>query len=178
MEPEKAFSAESVKQLADILKRHGLTRIEYEGADARIVLEKEPPHLSPPAPAFANAVMAIPAGAPPTALVGAGGATDAIAKTGTAASAGAVASADVDLSASSITVVRAPLVGMAYRSKEPGAAPFVNVGDTVERGTVVCLIEAMKMFNEIKAPCDGTVQAVHYEDGALVEHGAPLISLA
>ena len=73
--------------------------------------------------------------------------------------------------------VTAPLVGIAYRSKEPGAPPFVNQGDTVQEGTVLCLIEAMKMFNEVKAPCAGTVATIHFKDADLVEHGAPLLSL-
>ena len=74
-------------------------------------------------------------------------------------------------------MISAPLVGIAYRAKEPGATPFVTVGDTVEEGAVLCLIEAMKMFNEIKAPAAGTVTGIHFEDAKLVEYGAPLISL-
>lgn len=74
--------------------------------------------------------------------------------------------------------VMAPLVGIAYRSAEPGTPPLVSVGDTVQEGDVLCLIEAMKMFNEIKAPCSGTVSGIHFTDADLVEHGALLFSLS
>ena len=76
-----------------------------------------------------------------------------------------------------VTIVRTPLVGIAYGSREPGAAPFVTVGSQVSEGDVLCLVEAMKMFNEITAPVAGTVTAIHFQDGCLVEYGSALISI-
>jgi acetyl-CoA carboxylase biotin carboxyl carrier protein len=76
-----------------------------------------------------------------------------------------------------VHLVKAPLLGVAYRSREPGAAPFVEVGDTVEQGATLCLVEAMKMFNEIVSPVSGIISEIHVVDGELVEHGAPLFSL-
>jgi len=70
--------------------------------------------------------------------------------------------------------VRAPLVGTFYSRPEPTAPSFVRVGDRVTPDTVVCLIEAMKIFNEIKAGVHGIVHAVLAEDGQLVEYGQPL----
>lgn len=72
-------------------------------------------------------------------------------------------------------VVTSPMVGVAYLAAEPGAAPFVNVGDTVTSGQVVFLIEAMKVFNQIKAPQAGKVTKIFVEAGAPVEFGEPLL---
>ena len=73
------------------------------------------------------------------------------------------------------TTVTAPLVGVAYRSREPGAPPLAEVGSTVKKGDAVCIIEAMKMFSDIPAPCDGTVLEILFDDGELAEFGAPLL---
>lgn len=72
-------------------------------------------------------------------------------------------------------VVTSPMVGVAYTSAEPGAAPFINVGDTVTSGQVVMLIEAMKVFNQIKAPKGGVVKKIIVESGSPVEFGEPLL---
>lgn len=72
-------------------------------------------------------------------------------------------------------VVTSPMVGVAYLAAEPGAAPFVSVGDTVKSGQVVFLIEAMKVFNQIKAPQGGKVTKIFVEAGAPVEFGEPLL---
>lgn len=72
-------------------------------------------------------------------------------------------------------VVTSPMVGVAYTAAEPGAAAFVNVGDTVTEGQVVLLIEAMKVFNQIKAPRSGTVKNILVESGSPVEFGEPLL---
>ena len=73
------------------------------------------------------------------------------------------------------SVITAPLVGTYYASPSPGAAPFVSVGDQVKKGQTVCLMEAMKMMNEVTAPCDCVIEALLQEDGALVSFGAPLL---
>lgn len=72
-------------------------------------------------------------------------------------------------------VVTSPMVGVAYTAAEPGAAAFVNVGDHVSEGQVVLLIEAMKVFNQIKAPRGGTVKNILVESGSPVEFGEPLL---
>jgi len=72
-------------------------------------------------------------------------------------------------------VVTSPMVGVAYTSAEPGAAAFISVGDTVTEGQVVLLIEAMKVFNQIKSPRSGTVKNIFIEAGSPVEFGEPLL---
>ena len=72
-------------------------------------------------------------------------------------------------------VVTSPMVGVAYTAAEPGADPFINVGDIVTSGQVVMLIEAMKVFNQIKAPQGGKVTKILVESGSPVEFGEPLL---
>jgi acetyl-CoA carboxylase biotin carboxyl carrier protein len=74
-------------------------------------------------------------------------------------------------------VVTAPMVGTFYRGPGPEAAPFVELGAIVEAGQVLCVIEAMKMVNEIAAELRGAVRRILVEDGAAVEYGAPLFVL-
>ncbi len=75
------------------------------------------------------------------------------------------------------TVVEAPVVGTFYRAGAPDAAPFVEVGDRVEPGDVLCVIEAMKLMNDIKAEFAGEVVEVLAEDGQAVEYGQALLTL-
>ena len=73
--------------------------------------------------------------------------------------------------------VRAPLIGVFYRSAAPDAPPFVEIGDVVREGDTVCIVEAMKVFNEIKAEWNGRVIAIPAETGQLVQTGDPLVVL-
>ena len=73
--------------------------------------------------------------------------------------------------------IHSPMVGTFYRSSGPGEKSFVNVGDSVDENTTVCIIEAMKVMNEIKAECRGTVARVLAEDGKPVQYGQPLFQL-
>lgn len=75
-------------------------------------------------------------------------------------------------------VVRSPMVGTFYRSSKPDAAPFAEVGQQVRKGQVLCIVEAMKLMNEIESDVAGTVLAVLAEDGAPVEYDQPLFKIA
>jgi acetyl-CoA carboxylase biotin carboxyl carrier protein len=74
-------------------------------------------------------------------------------------------------------VIRSPMVGTFYRSSAPGAKVFVDVGQAVKAGETLCIIEAMKLLNEIEADQDGTVKAILVENGQPVEYGEPLFIL-
>lgn len=76
------------------------------------------------------------------------------------------------------TVVTAPMVGVFYRRESAEAAVFVEIGQQVKKGDVLCIIEAMKMMNNVEAPCSGVVQAIRVEDGQPVEYDQPLFTLA
>ena len=79
---------------------------------------------------------------------------------------------DVDLA-----IVKSPIVGTFYRSTEPGAKPFVDVGQVVRQDEVLCIIEAMKLMNEIKAECDGEIVKVYVENGHAVQYGERLFAI-
>ena len=68
------------------------------------------------------------------------------------------------------TAVKSPIVGVFYSASSPESEPYVTVGKNVKKGDIVCIIEAMKVMNEIKAPCDGTVTSILVENEALVEY--------
>ena len=74
-------------------------------------------------------------------------------------------------------IVKSPMVGTFYRSASPGAAPFVEIGDAIEQGDRLCIVEAMKLMNEIEADASGTIKAILAENGQAVEFGQPLFVL-
>jgi acetyl-CoA carboxylase biotin carboxyl carrier protein len=73
--------------------------------------------------------------------------------------------------------VESPMVGIFYRASNPGAPPFVEVGDTVVPGQTLCVLEAMKLFNELKSETAGTVRAIHVENAQAVEYGQLLFEI-
>ena len=75
-------------------------------------------------------------------------------------------------------VIKSPMVGTFYRSSAPGAKPFAEVGQVVKAGETVCIIEAMKLLNEIESDQDGTIREILVENGEPVEYGQPLFLLA
>jgi acetyl-CoA carboxylase biotin carboxyl carrier protein len=79
---------------------------------------------------------------------------------------------DVDLA-----IVKSPIVGTFYRSTEPGAKPFVETGQMVKKGQPLCIIEAMKLMNEINAECDGEIVRVYVENGNAVQYGERLFAI-
>jgi acetyl-CoA carboxylase biotin carboxyl carrier protein len=139
---------DAIRALAAILIETGLTEIEIAEKDARIRVVRAA------APALVEAPVARPvATAPPAAAPAAAGEPEAP-HPGT---------------------ITSPMVGVAYLSPEPGAAPFVTVGQAVTAGQTLLLIEAMKTFNQIKAPKAGTVSRILVAAGSPVEFGEPLM---
>jgi acetyl-CoA carboxylase biotin carboxyl carrier protein len=84
----------------------------------------------------------------------------------------APANEDIDLA-----IVKSPIVGTFYRQSEPGAKPFADVGQAVKKGQVLCIIEAMKLMNEINAECDGEIVKVYVENGQAVQYGERLFDI-
>ncbi|MBB5694508.1 acetyl-CoA carboxylase biotin carboxyl carrier protein [Muricoccus pecuniae] len=150
-----SFDPDAIRALAKILRETDLTEIELVENESRIRVARSMPAqqvvqaVSAPAPV---APAAVPAAAAPAAPA----ASDEV----TAATPGAVTS---------------PMVGVAYLSPEPGAAPFITIGGRVAQGQTVLLIEAMKTFNQIKAPKAGTVTRILVDSGMPVEFGEPLL---
>ncbi|NKE46591.1 acetyl-CoA carboxylase biotin carboxyl carrier protein [Roseomonas frigidaquae] len=145
------FDAAAIRELAKILRETDLTEIELVEKDSRIRVARQ---------ITVTQVAHIPAaGAPATA-------------------APAVAAAAVAEPVSDAThpgLIASPMVGVAYLSPEPGAAAFVTVGAKVSQGQTLMLIEAMKTFNQIRAPRAGTVTRILVEGGSPVEYGEPLM---
>ena len=87
------------------------------------------------------------------------------------------APAPVPPAARATVEITAPMVGVAYAAPSPDAQPYIQLGQRVEKGQTLCLMEAMKMMNEIPAPCAGTVAAIRFQNGQLAEFGAVLVEL-
>ena len=152
-----------LKTLIDLVSESGVAELEItEGDDhVRIVNRKDS------APAAAAAAVAAPAPIPVAA---------AAAPTAEAAAAAPAAAAPA--AAENRQTINSPMVGTFYRAPSPGAKPFVDVGQHVKAGDTVCIIEAMKLLNEIEAETDGVIQEILVENGAPVEFGQPLFVIA
>ena len=141
---------DAIRRLAALLEETGLSEIEIAEAESRLRVSRA---------TAATQVFTQAPGASPV----------------TAAAAPAAPQGDAAIDGSHPGAVTSPMVGIAYLSPEPGAAPFVKPGDRVSAGQTVLLIEAMKTFNQIKAPRSGTVTRILVEAGAPVEYGEVLM---
>ncbi len=149
-----------IKALAELLRENDLNELEVTrayGEDDSLSVR-----VSRGAPVAAPVAVQVPAPAPAAA----------------AAPAAAPATAEPALPedpAAHPGVVTSPMVGTIYMQAEPGAAPFISVGQSVNEGDTLVIVEAMKTMNHIPAPRSGTVKRILVEDGAPVEYGAPLV---
>ncbi len=148
------IDADAIRELAKLLDETGLAEIEIAEKDARI-------RVARPAPA---AVYAAPQAAPAAAPG--------------APAAAAPAPPVAEIAADHPGAIKSPMVGVAYLRSDPNAKPFVQPGDRVTEGQTVLLIEAMKTFNQIKAPRAGTVAQIMVADGTPVEYAEVLMVIA
>jgi acetyl-CoA carboxylase biotin carboxyl carrier protein len=156
-----------IKQILDLVREHELSEFEIEHDGLRLKIRKDAngAHVATlPAPASAVILPQVTAIAIPPAL--------SAAPPGPAAGAPAAADGDLELA-----VVKSPIVGTFYRSPEPGAASFVEVGSTVKKGQVLCIIEAMKLMNEIDSEHDGEIVNIYVENGQPVQYGERLFAI-
>ena len=147
------FETEYIEKLAKVLAETGLTEISLEDGEQAITLRKDV--IVSAAPQVVAAPVAPAAAQAPAAQAPSTDAPAAPAKKG--------------------TPITSPMVGTFYKSPSPDAAPFVAVGDSVKVGDVVCIVEAMKMMNEIKSEVAGKVLEICVEDGQPVEFGQVLM---
>ena len=155
-----------LKKLIDLVELSGIAELEVTEGEEKVKIVKggaagkEVVVLSPAAvPVSHPVVQAVPA-APAVAIA--------------QAPAQAPAAAPTALEGH---LVKSPMVGTFYRAGAPGAKPFVEVGDTVKVGQTVCVIEAMKLMNEIEADKEGVIKAIMVENGQPVEYGEPLMMI-
>jgi acetyl-CoA carboxylase biotin carboxyl carrier protein len=154
-----------LKTLIDLVSDSNVTELEITEAEGKVRIVKGA--VASGTPMFTQQVM-VPA--TPQAPVSAAAPSVAEIAEAAAVSAAAVAAE----AAAAGHTVKSPMVGTFYRSSSPGAAPFVQVGDTVKEGDTLCIIEAMKILNEIESDKSGTVKQVLCENGQAVEYGQAL----
>jgi acetyl-CoA carboxylase biotin carboxyl carrier protein len=150
-----------LKTLIDLVSESNISELEITEAEGkvRIVKAGHAPAMAPYAPAAAPT-------APTPALHAAA-----------AAEAAAAAAVPAEAAPAAAKVIKSPMVGTFYRTPSPGAKAFVDIGSTVKEGEPVCIIEAMKIMNEIEADTSGTIRRILCENGQAVEFGQPLFEL-
>jgi acetyl-CoA carboxylase biotin carboxyl carrier protein len=158
------INLEQLKQILDLVREHELSELEIEHEGLRLKVRKDAAGGVVVHPA-AN-LAAAPAAAPARATA------PAVAVSATATDEGDEGDTDVELA-----VVKSPIVGTFYRSPEPGSAPFVDIGASVKKGQVLCIIEAMKLMNEIDSEYDGQIVNVYVESGQPVQYGERLFAI-
>jgi len=154
---------EDIRSILDLVKEHDLSEFELEVDSLKIKVRKSGgPHVIPPPP---RAV-------PPLPAVVMAGAAHAPRPVEPRPDPGVALAADADLA-----IVTSPIVGTFYRAPEPGAPAFVEKGTRVKKGQVLCIIEAMKLMNEIECDHDGEVVAVYAENSQPVQYGERLFAI-
>ena len=154
---------QQIKQILDLVREHDLSEfeIEHEGLRLKIRKDANGAHL------VTHAAPVMPAAPPPAAAPpppAAGGIATPVA-------------ADADDTEIELAVVKSPIVGTFYRSSEPGSPAFVEIGSSVKKGDVLCIIEAMKLMNEIDSEYDGEIANIYVENGQPVQYGERLFAI-
>jgi acetyl-CoA carboxylase biotin carboxyl carrier protein len=158
----EALDLKELKEILRVLDERGITEFELEKEGIKLRVRKSLP--TPPAPTIVS-----PAPGNPAQVVVA----PSVARPPAAP---APAAAETDES-EGLTVVKSPIVGTFYRAPDPSAPPFVNVGDHVRVGQVLCIVEAMKLMNEIESELNGEVVKIHVENAQPVQYGDALFAV-
>jgi acetyl-CoA carboxylase biotin carboxyl carrier protein len=167
-QPKKdaAMKAKELQELLDFIAKSGLNKVNIETEEFKISVQREP--STKQVVSMGAAPLAAPAQHAPTALPPVTPVLPPIAPMATAAEAAAPAAS------AAYTPLKSPMIGTFYRSSGPDSPAFVQVGDMVEKGQVICIIEAMKLFNEIEAEQSGRIVKVLVENATPVEYDQPL----
>jgi acetyl-CoA carboxylase biotin carboxyl carrier protein len=156
------MTLDEIKHLIEFIRQHELSEFELERDGFKLRVKSgsgQPPLVMAPSPVSGVAVqppaaVAVPAPPPPP------GDADAADEAGT-----------------ELAIVKSPIVGTFYRAPEPGAPAFVEVGSAVQKGQVLCIIEAMKLMNEIDSEYDGEIANIYVESGQPVQYGERLFAI-
>lgn len=157
---------DNLRQILELVRQHDLSEFEIEHEGLKLKIRKSTGHGAVEAHTVA-ATHTVAGGAVPAAP---GPAPSALASAVTDPE--AEAADDVELA-----IVKSPIVGTFYRSPEPSAPPFVEVGAVVKKGQVLCIIEAMKLMNEITSEYDGEIVSAYVENGKPVQYGERLFAI-
>ena len=153
---------QDLQQLIEFLKEHGVAEFDLEREDVKVRLK----FAQPVAPMVAFSPSATPVATPLPEPVA------AAAPLAATAPAAAAPAAEEDLH-----IIKSPIVGTYYGSPSPGAPPYISPGERVEKGQVICIVEAMKLMNEIEADTAGEIVKILVTNGQPVEYGQPLFSV-
>ena len=153
------MNLDDIRQILDLVREHELAEFEIERDGLKVRIRKagrEVTFVAPTAPMVAAPLAAPAANAP---------------------AAAGLATAPEPIDSVDLAIIKSPIVGTFYRAPEPGAPNFVEVGDQVRKGQVLCIIEAMKLMNEIESDTDGEISAVYVENGRPVQFGERLFAI-
>ena len=155
---------DEINEILELMRQHELSEFELERDDLKIRIKKS--GTVAPVPVIAVTQPAIPQATLP-------------ASTGSRQTETAAPETDEPgrIDGIELAVVKSPIVGTFYRASEPGAPNFVEVGDTVRKGQVLCIIEAMKLMNEIESEYDGEIANVYVDNGLPVQYGERLFAI-
>ena len=159
------MNLDDIRKVLELVREHELAEFELEQDGLKLRVRKAGSEIALVAPAQ-MAPVAAPAPAPVASSPAAGNAAPA------AAPATVAEAAPLDLA-----MIKSPIVGTFYRAPEPGAPNFVEIGTRVRKGQVLCIIEAMKLMNEIECDTDGEITAVYVENGKPVQFGDRLFAV-
>lgn len=154
------MDTKKIAELANIMKQNGLTKLDYKQDDLHIVLEAAPAMPAAVAPIAPVSVLPTAPAAPSTNTAPVPAAEEPIAK-----------------EQDDLYEQKTPLVGTVYLAPQSDAAPYVVVGDHVSAGDTICIVESMKMFNEIAADCNGTIEEICVGNAQIVEYGQVLFRI-
>lgn len=141
------MNIKDIKALASVLQQADLTALDYSEGDMHIRLERNAPKLAVTVPQTLGEPVNLPA------------------------------PVEEKNDFNNLSEVKSPMVGVFYAAPAPDAQPYVKVGDTVEKGQVICLIEAMKLMNDITAPISGRIVDICAQDGAVLEYGQTIMKI-
>ena len=160
------MTLDEIKQLVEFIKSHDLSEFELEQDGVKIRIKSGSNQHVVAVPHIPAAAMPIVSAAP--------GASPLVAA---AAAPAQPATPAAEEEGGELAIVKSPIVGTFYRSAEPGAKAFVSVGDAVKKGQVLCIIEAMKLMNEIDSEYDGEITSIYVENGQPVQYGERLFAI-
>ncbi len=150
------MNLKEIKELLDLMQEHQIASLEFEKGDVKLKLNK---NVAPVMPMEAPRMMAIPAAAAAPSAV-------------PVAPSAAPAANDPN-----VVTVRSPMVGTYYASPAPDQPAYIKVGQSVKEGDVLCIVEAMKLMNEIKAEMSGVIAEVLLENGQPIEYDQPIVKI-
>jgi acetyl-CoA carboxylase biotin carboxyl carrier protein len=171
------MTLDEIKRLIEFIRAQELTEFELEQDGVKLRIKaggpSQPPvHVMQALPVMAAPLPAVSAGA---AVAVVPGSSDTAGQRPAPDTAGAPDAAEDE--GPELAIVKSPIVGTFYRSPEPGAKTFVEAGDSVKKGQVLCIIEAMKLMNEIDSEYDGEIVSIYVENGQAVQYGERLFAI-